>query len=250
MKKSILVTGASKGIGAAVAIDLAAAGFYVGCMSRSGACPSFDDSVRNLESDLGQYLVPIKGDVTESSSFTEAVQLLVNRTGPLVGVVNNAGIHTDGKSSDLASEAFSETMDANALSVLLGCQAAYPELLKHGGGLLINVGSFFDKIGVKRNLAYCASKAAVGAISRVLAVEWAGDGIRVVNVAPGYIVTNLNHEFMSKGPLKAYLEKRIPAGKPGTAKDVATLIAGLFTMDCQFLTGETIYIDGAQGIAH
>jgi NAD(P)-dependent dehydrogenase (short-subunit alcohol dehydrogenase family) len=71
----------------------------------------------------------------------------------------------------------------------------------------------------------------------------------VLNVAPGYIVTDLNRAVMA-GPLAAYLEKRIPAGRPGTAEDVGNLVAGLFSIQSPFLTGETIYIDGAQGIAH
>jgi NAD(P)-dependent dehydrogenase (short-subunit alcohol dehydrogenase family) len=117
--------------------------------------------------------------------------------------------------------------------------------------MIVNIGSFFDKLGVKRNLAYCASKAAVGAITRCLAVEWAAKGIRVMDVAPGYIVTDLNADSMTAGgPLRAYLDKRIPGREPGTAADVGALVACLFTPAGGFLTGETIYIDGGQGIAH
>ena len=112
------------------------------------------------------------------------------------------------------------------------------------------MGSFFDKLGVKRNLAYCASKAAVGAITRVLAVEWAKVGIRVIDIAPGYVLTDLNRQSLSEGPLSTYLEQRIPRGKPGTAQEIASLITMLFVSGSQFLTGETIYIDGGQGNAH
>jgi NAD(P)-dependent dehydrogenase (short-subunit alcohol dehydrogenase family) len=142
-------------------------------------------------------------------------------------------------------------MDANATSVVSACQAAYPHLVSGGGGLIVNIGSFFDKLGVKRNLAYCASKAAVGAITRCLAVEWASKAIRVMNVAPGYIETDLNADVMAPGgPLRDYLDKRIPGRQPGKAADVAALVALLFARTGGFLTGETIYIDGAQGIAH
>ena len=115
--------------------------------------------------------------------------------------------------------------------------------------MIINIGSFFDKIGVKSNLAYCASKAAVGAITRCLAVEWAAQGIRVVNVAPGYIDTELNREAL-QGPLGDYLDKRIPRKTPGTAQEVAALVAAMTREDMSFVTGETIYIDGGQAIAH
>ena len=114
----------------------------------------------------------------------------------------------------------------------------------------MNIGSFFDKVGVKRNVAYCASKAAVGAITRCLAVEWAGKGIRVVDVAPGYVVTDLNRDSLEAGPVREYIDKRIPGRRPGTVDEIARLVAGIFSEDIPFLTGETIYIDGGQGIAH
>jgi NAD(P)-dependent dehydrogenase (short-subunit alcohol dehydrogenase family) len=133
----------------------------------------------------------------------------------------------------------------------MACQEVYPHLQRAGGGLVVNIRSFFDKLGVKRNLAYCASKAAVGAMTRCLAVEWAADGIRAVNVAPGYILTDLNRESMEVGrPLRSYLDKRIPAGRPGSVADVAELVAALYVHSFPYLSGETIYLDGAQGIAH
>ena len=103
-------------------------------------------------------------------------------------------------------------MATNATSVLLGCQAAYPHLVAHGGGLIVNIGSFFDKLGVKRNLAYCASKAAVGAMTRCLAVEWAGKGIRVLDVAPGYIRTDLNAAALGRGTV-ARLSREADTGR-------------------------------------
>lgn len=164
------------------------------------------------------------------------------------GLVNNAGIHLDGKSAELRTAVYDEVMSTNARAVFVACREAYPHLAK-AGGTIVNIGSFFDKLGVKRNLAYCASKAAVGAITRCLAVEWAPKGIRVLNVAPGYIETELNAEAM-KGPLRAFLQTRVPTGGPGTPSDVARLVGSLFSEDNAFLTGETIYLDGGQGMAH
>jgi NAD(P)-dependent dehydrogenase (short-subunit alcohol dehydrogenase family) len=238
---AIVVTGASRGIGAAIAIELATAGYVVGCLSRSGGLPAGATA-----SDL---FIPVTADVCDPDALKTACATVAERA-PLVGLVNNAGLHSEAKSIDLTAGDWSRQMDVNAFSVVVGCQAAFPYLEASGGGLIVNIGSFFDKLGVKRNLAYCASKAAVGAITRVLAVEWASKAIRVVNVAPGYVVTDLNREGMQSGPLRAYLEKRIPAGAPTEAADIARLVAGLFTIDCRFLTGETIYVDGAQGIAH
>jgi NAD(P)-dependent dehydrogenase (short-subunit alcohol dehydrogenase family) len=102
---------------------------------------------------------------------------------------------------------------------------------------------------VKWNVPYCASKAAVGAITRCLAVEWASKNIRVLDVASGYVETEMNADAMH-GALGDYLAKRIPGGQPGTPEGIARLVASLFTEEIPFFTGETIYVDGAQGIAH
>lgn len=242
----IVVTGASRGIGAAIALALAAQGHYVACLSRSGELPSgASSSEPEVERLFGR-----KADVMSPGALTDAFARLSSEGWHVSGLVNNAGMHIDAPSADLALDQWRQVMDMNATAVVSACQAAYPHLVAGGGGLIVNIGSFFDKLGVKRNLAYCASKAAVGAITRCLAVEWGGKGIRVINVAPGYIETDLNADTISSGPLREYLEKRIPRGRPGTADEVGAFVASLFVPACAFLSGETIYMDGGQGIAH
>lgn len=246
-RECIVVTGASRGIGAAIALALAQQGKHVACFSRSGALPS----VANAPAEVTARFIGAKADVTDPAALAAAMNKLADEGWRIHGLVNNAGVHLDGPSAEISLEHWSQVMDTNATSVVSACQAAYPHLVANGGGMIVNIGSFFDKLGVKRNLAYCASKAAVGAITRCLAVEWAGKGIRVIDVAPGYIVTDLNADSMEAGgPLRAYLDKRIPGKEPGTAADVGALVASLFTPAGAFLTGETIYVDGGQGIAH
>ena len=246
-RECIVVTGASRGIGAAIAVALAQQGHHVACLSRSGALPAVPDAAAESR---GSW-IGAKADVTDPTTLTAALRRLADEGWRIKGLVNNAGVHLDGPSAEISLDHWHQVMDTNATSVLTACQAAYPHLVAAGGGTIVNIGSFFDKLGVKRNLAYCASKAAVGAITRVLAVEWAGKGIRVMNVAPGYIVTDLNADAMAAGgPLRAYLDKRIPGREPGTAADIGALVTTLFTPAGSFLTGETIYVDGGQGIAH
>ena len=243
----VVVTGASRGIGAAIALALAEQGRHVACMSRTGALPAGLDP----SSKAASRCIGIKGDVTRPQDMAEALGRVSANGWRITGLVNNAGVHTDAVSAELALDDWQRVMDTNATSVVVACQAAYPHLVSAGGGVIVNIGSFFDKLGVKRNLAYCASKAAVGAITRCLAVEWAAKGIRVIDVAPGYIVTDLNADLMAAGgPLRAYLDKRIPGREPGTAAQVGALVASLFTQVGGFLSGETIYVDGGQGIAH
>jgi NAD(P)-dependent dehydrogenase (short-subunit alcohol dehydrogenase family) len=235
MAKVIAVTGASRGIGAAIAVELVRRGFTVGSLSRKGI---------GIEGTL-----PVACDVNDEQSVSKAFRTLADKAGRIDGLVNNAGVHLYGKSAEFATGRYEEVMDTNARSVFLCSREIYP-YLERDGGTIVNIGSFFDKLGVKQNLAYCASKAAVGAITRCLAVEWAPKRIRVLDVAPGYIATELNAEAMKKGALRAFLEARVPTGGPGAAEDVARLVAALFSEQIPFLTGETIYVDGGQGMSH
>ena len=242
--KTIAVTGASRGIGATIALELAQRGYTVACLTRKGAGPEV-----TVPAELASRFVNAKCDVTDEASFKQALAEVTAQTGAIHGIVNNAGIHLDGPSDRLTLDVYNQVMNTNATAVFTACREVYPHLIKAGGGIIVNIGSFFDKIGVKRNVAYCASKAAVGAITRCLAVEWAGKGIRVLDVAPGYIETDLNRDAF-QGPLREFLAKRIPGGKHGTPQDIARLVAAIFSEDIPFLTGETIYIDGGQGISH
>lgn len=245
-KKVIAVTGASRGIGAAIAVELASRGFTVACLTRKGLGPE----TPNVPEEAALRFVNRACDVTDEESVRRALADIAARRGGIHGLVNNAGIHLDAPSHALATAVYEKVMATNATAVFTVSREAYPHLLKAGGGIIVNIGSFYDKIGVKRNLAYCASKAAVGAMTRCLAVEWAPKGIRVVDIAPGYIETDLNREALTQGPLREFLAKRIPSGKSGSTADVARMVAAIFSEDIPFLTGATIYLDGGQGIAH
>jgi len=246
-RECIVVTGASRGIGAAIALALAQIGRHVACVSRSGGLPA-DEGV---QAEIASRWIGLTGDVTQPETIAAAFKQLNEQGWIIKGLVNNAGVHLDAPSAAMPLEQWRQVMDTNATSVVSACQAAFPYLVEAGGGTIVNIGSFFDKLGVKRNLAYCASKAAVGAITRVLAVEWASKGIKVIDVAPGYIITDLNADEMAPGgPLRVYLDKRIPGREPGTAGDVGALVASMFTPAGSFLSGETIYVDGGQSIAH
>ena len=242
----IAVTGASRGIGAAIAVELARRGFTVGCFTRKGMVPGTE----GLSRKVAERLVGCRCDVTDETSVRRALAELTARSGAINGLVNNAGIHLAAPSHEMTTETYEKVMAVNATAVFAACREAFPHLAKAGGGIIVNIGSFFDKLGVKRNLAYCASKAAVGAMTRCLAVEWGAKGIRVVDVAPGYIETDLNRDALTKGPLRDFLATRIPGGRHGTASEVARLVAAIFSEDIPFLTGETIYLDGGQGMAH
>jgi NAD(P)-dependent dehydrogenase (short-subunit alcohol dehydrogenase family) len=241
----IAVTGASRGIGASVALELARRGFAVACLTRSGR--GVED--RPVPAELAGRLLPLPCDVTDEGALARALGEAAGQGG-LRGLVNSAGLHGTAPSAHLPAADLRAMLETNVTGLFVACREAYPHLKAHGGGLIVNLGSFFDRMGVPRNLAYTASKAAVAAVTRCLAVEWARDNIAVLNVAPGYIETDLNREFLRRESVQAALLPRIPVGRTGRPDEVARLIAALFVEELAFMTGETLYIDGGQGIAH
>jgi NAD(P)-dependent dehydrogenase (short-subunit alcohol dehydrogenase family) len=134
------------------------------------------------------------------------------------GLVNNAGVYEEHKSDRVSAADFERVMRTNATSVVVASREVYPHLKQAGGGLIVNIGSFFDKMGVSRSVAYCASKAAIGRSRAASAVEWAADNIRVIDVAPGYIATDLNAEFREKESVKTWIRRRIPVARAGAAE--------------------------------
>ncbi len=242
---AIAVTGASRGIGAAIARELAGRGFRVACLSRKGL--GIEEGAVNEA--LAARLTCHRCDVTDEAAIRRALQSVADEGGGLAGLVNNAGVHQEGPSEAFSAADFQRLMTTNALGTFIACREAYPHLKAAGGGTIVNIGSFYDRLGIRGNAAYCASKAAIGALTRCLAVDWAREGIRVIDVAPGYIATDLNRAYRGDERFENYLRRSIPVGRAGEAAEVARLVGAVFAADIPFLTGETIYLDGGQGIA-
>ncbi|HEX3246678.1 MAG TPA: SDR family oxidoreductase [Chloroflexota bacterium] len=234
----IIVTGASSGIGAATARALAERNYVIGCLSRRGTIP------KAANGQLHGY----ECDVTDQQQVRETVQAFGAQVERIVGLVNCAGIHEETPSLQLSLDSLRKLLEVNFISAFAVAQQVYP-LMKDHGGLIVNIGSFYDHLGVRSNLAYAASKAAVASMTRTLAIEWARDNIQLINVAPGYILTDLNREWFSDSKNYEAVIRRIPARQLGQPEDVGRLITSLFESRSPFLTGTTIYMDGGQGIS-
>lgn len=234
--RSVFLTGASSGIGAAIAQELVKLGYTVGCASRRGTVPFSSDGV-----------VPIILDITADAASREALESFAESYG-LVGLVNVAGAYTPTPSAALSLDELRRSLELNLVSSVRLAQLVHPYLKQRGGGFIANVGSFYGELGIPGGLAYSAAKAALASVTRTLAVEWAPDGISVVNFAPGYVETELNAEFLQDPQNRSRLTRKIPVGRIGTAAEIGRLVSSILDAQCGFLTGETITIDGAQSI--
>jgi 3-oxoacyl-[acyl-carrier protein] reductase len=206
-----LVTGGSKGIGAAIAQALAAAGASVGSTSRSGGGPSAPN------------LIQIKADVRKPEDAERAVRETVEAFGGLDILVNNAGVGAFVNVADMSIEQWQQVIDTNLSGVFYYCHAAIPELRKRGGGWIINISSLAGKNAFPQGAAYCASKAGLNHFSEALMQEVRYDGIRVSYIMPGSVST----EFMGRGTAKGDWAT--------TSEDVAQVVMDLLAMPARSL---------------
>jgi NAD(P)-dependent dehydrogenase (short-subunit alcohol dehydrogenase family) len=237
MGKVVAVTGANRGIGRAIAAELHRRGHLVGCLSRSGE-------------DLGLAgALALPCDVTDEGQARAALKALVEKAGRLDVLVNNAGLYLERPSHECSAAEFDLVLRTNVTGAFVMAREAYPHFLAGGDGLIVNMGSFFDRLGVRYAAAYSASKAAIASLTRSLAVEWAKRGVRLLNVAPGYVRTDLNAPHMAKESFRQFLQQRIPVGSPAEAEEIARFVALLLEDDFPHWTGDTITIDGGQAIS-
>lgn len=244
--KSALVTGASRGIGKSIARGLADCGVGIIC------CATNETLLRQTCSEIesaGGTAIPVVSDVGSRSGRKDLVDRALAAFEGVDFLINNAGIHTEQPALELSDDEFMEVMEINFFSMFSFARDLAGPMISRGGGKIINIGSFWGQLGVNRNLAYCASKAAIEAMTRCLAVEWARYNIQVNTIAPGHITTDVSKQAMENEKLNALILRGIPARRLGEADEVANLAAFLCSQESNYITGHNYYIDGGQFIA-
>ncbi|HEV2056426.1 MAG TPA: 3-oxoacyl-ACP reductase FabG [Methylomirabilota bacterium] len=244
--RTAFVTGASRGIGRSIALALGTAGAAVACAAR--ALDQVESAAAEIESEGGRACA-LRLDVTQGAQITAAVREAEKALGPIDILVNNAGITLEKKTVDVTDEDWDAVLATNLTAMFRCARAVAPGMIARGRGKIINVGSMYGRLGVPRYAAYCASKAAVDGLTRSLAAEWARHGIQVNCLAPGYMNTDIPRAAMAEPESRERLLSKIPARRLGEPAEAAALAVYLASPASDFMTGQTVYLDGGQTIA-
>jgi len=246
---SVLVTGASAGIGAATAIHFAKLGCRLSLVARSG--DALDEVATRCKEAGAPQVVTLTLDLALEQACTQAIAETVSRLGGLDVLVNNAGILISADFASVSMEEVDRSMQINLKSALKLSQEAIPHLSLTKGNI-VNVSSISGLRAYPGALAYKMSKAAMDQLTRCSALEVAAKGIRVNSVNPGVIVTGIFEKAgLTSQQAAEYYEtcKALhPLGRPGAAEEVATAIAFLASKDASFITGQTIAVDGGRSV--
>jgi 3-oxoacyl-[acyl-carrier protein] reductase len=233
--KNALVTGGSRGIGRAIALELGAAGASVGVGYHSGA-----EEAEAAAQECGGRA--IRADV----SSAEDAARLVEEAGELDILVNNAGVTRDGLLARMADDDWRDVVETNLSSVFYTCRAVTRPMMKRRSGAIVNISSVVGLHGNPGQTNYAASKAGIIGFTKALARELGGRGVRANVVAPGYIKSRLTDEISED--MRALMLQNTPLGKFGDPEDVAGAVRFLCSDAAAFITGEVLLVDGGLGM--
>jgi 3-oxoacyl-[acyl-carrier protein] reductase len=239
--KVAVVTGASKGIGAEIAIHLAAEGASVVvnyATSKAGA----DRIVADITGKGGKA-VAVQGDVSKADDIKRLFAETKKSFGKLDVLVNNAGVYDFAPLEEITAENFNKQFGLNVLGSILTTQEAV-KLFGGSGGSVINISSIVGKLGLPGGTVYSATKAAVDSITRTLSVELGPKKIRVNAVNPGMVETEGNYTAKEGSDFRKAVEEKTPLGRIGQVDDIAPAVVYFASDDSKWVTGETLYIAG------
>ena len=237
---NVLITGASKGIGAEIAKVLAGYGLKVWINYRSK--PELADAIKEEIEAAGGEAAVILGDVSIEEDWANIIKTIVDSDGKMDYLVNNAGITRDKLALRMSIDDFDDVINANLKSTFIGCRDALKIMSKKKFGAVVNVSSIVGEMGNPGQTNYSASKGGTNTMTKAFAKEGAARAIRFNAVTPGFIATDMTDEL--KPEVKENYEKNIPLSRFGTASEVAEAVAFLLSDNASYITGEILKVNG------
>jgi gluconate 5-dehydrogenase len=237
------VTGGYSGIGAAVSIGMAQAGVRVAVTGIEGdRAASFAESLRSGGHDA--YAATF--DVLSPGDTESMVEGVVARFGRLDILVNSIGVNREQRADELTEDVFDSVIDVNLKGAMLQARAAARHMIRQGGGKQVHVGSVRTQLGLRGRgyAAYCATKGGLAILCKQLAAEWAPHKININVVAPTFVNTEMSARMLADKSFRQSLESRIPLGRIAEPEDVMRAVLFFVSSASDFITGQTLYIDG------
>lgn len=238
--KKALVTGASRGIGRAIAVALAEAGADV-AVNYSGSEAAAGETAAAVEA-LGRQAILVKANVGKAEECDAMVKEVLGKFGAIDILINNAGITRDNLIMRMKEEEFDQVIETNLKGVFNGIKAVTRPMMKQRSGRIVNISSVVGVLGNAGQANYVAAKAGVIGLTKSSALELASRGITVNCVAPGFIETDMTDKLPQE--MRESLSTRIPLARLGAAGDIAAAVRFLASDAASYMTGQTIHVDG------
>src|SRR5256885_4677538 len=239
--KTALITGASRGLGQAMAIALAEAGARLALVARD--LDKLNETATAVRS-LGGEAAIFQADVTDEAQVLKLEKEITAKAGKIQILINNAGINIRKSLTDFTLAEWRQVMDTNLTSVFLMCRAFVPQMKGQGYGRILNLTSIMSHVSIAGRSAYSASKTGLLGLTRALALELAPEKITVNGISPGPFATEMNTILMSNPKLNEEFLSKIPLHRWGKVEEVGQLAVYLCSEDAGFITGTDILIDG------
>src|SRR5438876_5386404 len=241
-----MITGASRGLGRAIAVALAEAGADVALAARSKAAL---EETAHLAAAGGRRALVAPTDVASYAEVDVLVQRAIRELGRLDIVVNNSGVARVAPLAEMTPDDWRFMLDVNLTGVFNGCRAAAPHLIAQKSGKVINVASVLGQVGLPGYTVYGATKGGIIALTRALGVEWARHNIQVNAIAPGWFATDMTNEAFANPKINERLTRDVPARRIGQPEEIGPLAVYLASSGSDFMTGQTLFLDGGHSAA-